>query len=284
MTRKFTRLFVILILFITLQDCSLLFNKVGGNFKGNPQALQSNISKKARNLIEEAFNGLNKNSIIDFHTHIIGLNTHNSGTFVNPAMQSIWHPIRNLRYQVYLNAAGISDVSLADSLYLDRFTQLIKAIPGHGKYAIMAFDKHYKKDGTVDSSLTEFYTPNTYIFELTEQYPELFIPVISVHPYRKDAIQALEKWAAKGAHFVKWLPNAMGMNASDSSIIPFYKTMVKHNMVLISHTGEEKAIEAKEWQKLGNPLLFRLPLDLGVTVVMAHCASLGKSADLDSEG
>jgi mannonate dehydratase len=38
---------------------------------------------------------------------------------------------------------------------------------------------------------------------------------------------------------------------------------------------------AQEDQKLGNPLLFRRPLDMGVKVVMAHCASLGKNEDLD---
>lgn len=53
-------------------------------------------------------------------------------------------------------------------------------------------------------------------------------------------------------------------------------------MILLTHVGEEQAVEAEEDQKLGNPLLFRRPLDLGVKVVMAHCASLGKDEDLDN--
>ena len=35
-------------------------------------------------------------------------------------------------------------------------------------------------------------------------------------------------------------------------------------------------------QDLGNPLRLRIPLDLGVRVVVAHCASLGDAPDTDS--
>ncbi len=278
------KLALLQIIILQFFSCSLLINRIGGSFEGEPEAMQSQISKKAKQLINNTFNKIDKNKLLDFHIHVVGLNTHNSGTFVNPDIQSLWHPIRNLRYNVYLSAAGITKQELADSLYIERLVRLVRAIPNHGKYAIMAFDKHYRDDGSIDTSLTEFYTPNEYVFELSEEYPDLFKPVISVHPYRKDAIQELEKWAKKGARIVKWLPNAMGINAANPDLIPFYNTMLKYNMVLISHTGEEKAVEAEKSQKLGNPLLFRLPLDLGLKVVLAHCASLGKGEDLDSPG
>ena len=51
--------------------------------------------------------------------------------------------------------------------------------------------------------------------------------------------------------------------------------------MLLSHGGEEKAVEAEEDQKLGNPLLLRRPLDAGVKVIVAHCAGLGDNEDLD---
>jgi len=50
---------------------------------------------------------------------------------------------------------------------------------------------------------------------------------------------------------------------------------------LLSHGGEEKAVEAEEDQKLGNPLLLRRALDHGVRVIVAHCAGLGTNEDLD---
>ena len=104
-----------------------------------------------------------------------------------------------------------------------------------------------------------------------------------MNPYRPDAIAELEKWAARGARVVKWLPNAMGINPSDPQCDPFYQKMKELNLVLLSHGGEEKAVEAEEDQKLGNPLLLRRPLDHGVKVIVAHCAGLGTNEDLDDK-
>lgn len=108
------------------------------------------------------------------------------------------------------------------------------------------------------------------------------MPVISVHPYRADALQELEKWAKAGVKYVKWLPNAMGMDPANPVIVPFYRKMKEHQMILLSHAGEEQAVEAEEDQRLGNPLLLRKPLDLGLRVIIAHAASLGACEDLDS--
>ena len=127
------------------------------------------------------------------------------------------------------------------------------------------------------------YVPNEYVFELAERHPELFVPNISVNPYRPDALAELEKWAKRGARVVKWLPNAMGIDPSDPECDPFYEKMKELDLILLSHGGEEKAVEAEEDQKLGNPLLLRRALDHGVKVIVAHCAGLGTNEDLDSK-
>jgi predicted TIM-barrel fold metal-dependent hydrolase len=121
------------------------------------------------------------------------------------------------------------------------------------------------------------------VFELAERHPELFVPNISVNPYRPDAIDELEKWARRGARVVKWLPNAMGIDPSDAQCDPFYEKMRELDLILLSHGGEEKAVEAEEDQKLGNPLLLRRALDHGIKVIVAHCAGLGSNEDLDSK-
>jgi mannonate dehydratase len=48
------------------------------------------------------------------------------------------------------------------------------------------------------------------------------------------------------------------------------------------HVGEEQAVEGAGRGELGNPLQLRHPLDAGVRVIAAHCASLGVSPDLDA--
>jgi predicted TIM-barrel fold metal-dependent hydrolase len=105
---------------------------------------------------------------------------------------------------------------------------------------------------------------------------------MSVHPYRADALQQLEHWAGKGVRLIKWLPNAMGIDPADPKCLPYYRKMKELNLVLLTHAGEEKAVEAEEEQKYGNPLRLRAALNEGVKVIIAHCASLGENADLDN--
>ncbi|MDG4544357.1 MAG: alpha/beta fold hydrolase [Rickettsiales bacterium] len=260
-----------------------IIDAVGGNFKGSPDNLEQNISDGAKALIKDAFSDIPQNELRDYHTHIIGLDK-DKGAYVNPAMLTWSNPIKRLKTSVYLSGADINNIKNGSNEYIERLISLIRNIDNHGKFHILAFDHHYNKDGSINYKKSEFYTSNEYIFKLTEKYPDIFIPVISVHPYRKDALQELEKWAEKGAKWVKWLPNAHGINPSDEDITEYYQLMKKYGMTLLTHVGEEQAVEADEDQSLGNPLLFRKPLDIGVRVVMAHCASLGKDKDLDNPG
>ena len=110
-----------------------------------------------------------------------------------------------------------------------------------------------------------------------------FEPVISIHPYRKDALSKLNMWGKKGVRFVKWLPNAMGIDPAHEKSIEFYKVMKKYNMTLITHTGEERAVESEAFQKFGNPLRLRAALDMNLKVIMAHMASLGPCVDYDNK-
>ena len=63
----------------------------------------------------------------------------------------------------------------------------------------------------------------------------------------------------------------------------FEQHLVEHGIALLTHAGEEQAVEAEEDQELGNPLRLRRALDAGVQVIVAHCASLGTGLDLDEE-
>ncbi len=275
-------LIAVLLLIFPL-GASPFIEMVGGNFKGSPDELNQQISNGAKQLIAKAFKGIPKDSLRDHHTHIVGTDE-TQGTSVNPKMLSWRHPIHRIKTNVYLSGAKVDDLSNANEQYIERLVSLVRAIPNHGKYHILAFDHHYNKDGSINTEKSEFYTANDHIFNLSEKYPDLFVPVISVHPYRKDALGELTKWAEKGVRWVKWLPNAHGIDASNPLLDEYYAIMKKYNMILLTHVGEEQAVEAEEDQMLGNPLLFRRPLNIGVRVVMAHCASLGEDEDLDHPG
>src|SRR5215216_2402269 len=259
-----------------------LIHSIGGAFTRRPEELAQKLSVKASDLVKRAFDAIDPHRLIDHHVHVAGLGA--GGTFVNQKMRTWAHPFHRLKFKVYMSSAGATDEDRADTQLVERLANLVKHIRGHGKHRLLAFDKHYRSDGSVNLDKTEFYVPNEYVFELAERHPGLFIPNISVNPYRPDAIAELEKWARRGARVVKWLPNAMGIDPSDPKCDPFYQKMKELDLILLSHGGEEKAVEAEEDQKLGNPLLLRRALDHGVKVIVAHCAGLGTNKDLDSKG
>jgi uncharacterized protein len=261
-----------------------LVHFIGGAFKHQPEDLQDKVGSKAGDLIKRAFDDIDPARLVDHHTHIAGIGTGSSGAFINPKMRTWTHPFHHLKFKVYLSAAGVADVAHADTQLVNRLVNLIKHTPNHGKHRLLAFDRNYTPAGTPVLEKTEFYVPNDYVFALAEQYPDLFVPTISVNPYPPDALEELERCARRGARMLKWLPNAMGINPADPKCDRFYQKMKELNLVLLSHGGEEKAVEADEDQKLGNPLLLRRALDHGVKVIVAHCAGLGENEDLDDPG
>ncbi|HET9404939.1 MAG TPA: amidohydrolase family protein, partial [Burkholderiales bacterium] len=80
---------------------------------------------------------------------------------------------------------------------------------------------------------------------------------------------------------VKWLPAAMGIDPASPRCDAFYAELKRLDLPLITHAGMERAVRVAGRQHLGNPLLLRRPLEHGVRVVVAHCASMGEDVDLD---
>jgi len=259
-----------------------LLHLIGGASSSRPDQLKDGLSTPTADLVKRAFEDIDPERLVDYHTHLVGVGAGGTGNLLNPSMRSPGrHPIKYLKFSVYRSGCGIKDMGNADREFVLRLADQVRHIEHHGKYRLLAFDKNYNPDGTVNLDKTEFYTSNEYVFKITSEFPDLFVPTMSVHPYRLDALEELEKWALRGVKLIKWLPNAMGINPADPKCDPFYQKMKELELVLLSHTGEEKAVEAEEDQLLGNPLHLRRPLDHGVKVIAAHCAGLGENPDLD---
>lgn len=277
----FKKQFIIIVIFM-LSACTWS----GGDFEYDPEQLESNLSDGARLLMEKAFEDVDPENLVDYHVHIVGLSPKLYGTFVNKGWQSFFSdPQGYIQFSVYKTASAIDDEEKADAQYMERLSKLIKYQPGKGQYGIMAFDYFHTKNGHADEEMTTFRVPNAYAYMLAEGNKEQFFPIISIHPYREDALRDLQFYADKGIRYIKWLPNSMGINPSSKEksqeLTAFYQIMKDNNMVLISHTGDEKATHAEAYQHLGNPAYLKMPLDMGVKVVMAHVASLGKCKDIE---
>ncbi len=240
------------------------------------------LSANAQALIAKAWQGLDPSKVLDAHVHVVGLGRGETGCRVGERLTSPTNPGEYFKYTLFMSAAGVTDERRADQQYIGRLAELVRTQTPHGRLLLFAFDQAYGEDGLPRPDESEFYTPNDYVTALAKASPELFVACASVHPYRADAIEALEKAVEQGAVAVKWLPNSMGIDPSSPRCDPFYEAMARLRIPLISHAGEEKAVHAEEKQRFGNPLLLRRALSKGVTVAVAHCASLGSNPDLDA--
>jgi predicted TIM-barrel fold metal-dependent hydrolase len=271
------------LLTIMLSTTGCLIDRIGGAFSKQPDEFERGASPAAKKLVDQAYEGIDPARLVDFHTHVLAIGTSVKDAFVNPRMREGVN-LDRLKFLIYASAANVKNIDNADQEYAARLVHLARASKHAGQYRILAFDKHYNSDGSVNLAKTNMYVPNRYVVELARTHPDIFSPVISVHPYRWDALLELEKWAEAGVRYVKWLPNAMGMDPASPALEPFYRKLKQHNMILLSHAGEEQAVEAEEDQRLGNPLRLRKPLDMGVRVIIAHAASLGECDDFDNGG
>ena len=74
-----------------------------------------------------------------------------------------------------------------------------------------------------------------------------------------------------GVKFIKWLPNSMRIDPSRPQLDAYYDKVKELDMTILTHVGEERAVEGDQFQKLGNPLLYRKPLDKGVKLLWLCC-------------
>jgi len=158
-----------------------------------------------------------------------------------------------------------------------------EAMPPGFHTLLFAFDWARDEAGNPVRDRSTFYVPDDYAAALAARHPDRFQWAASIHPYDPAARDRLDAAVARGARAVKWLPSAQGMDPASAQCDRFYSKLVDLRMPLITHAGDERAVQGFG-EDLGNPLRLRRPLDAGVRVVIAHCASLGIGRDLDDGG
>ena len=242
---------------------------------GMPDALRNH------ELVRAAWDGIDPAHYWDCHTHLLGVGDGNGGAWINPHLRSLLHPVKRIQFAFYLNAACVTQDQNIDDQFVTRLRMLLEELPAGAKAMLLAFDYYHDEDGRPDLQRSTFHTPNDYVARLAQLVPERVEWIASIHPYRPDAVEALNSAVAGGARAVKWLPPAMAIDPASPRCDAFYAALARHQIPLLTHAGHEHAVDAAQLQRLGNPLLLRRALDHGVRVIIAHCASLGESADLD---
>lgn len=205
--------------------------------------------------------------IIDIHVHLIGLNAQN-GCFVSPKLSSgvVFHL---LTYSLGLRGLTRDEI---DHAYHEQLVDWVHECDVDA-VGLLALDAVYDSNGRFDEKRTQIYVPNDYCFEVCSVSDQV-LPIPSINPQRRDALDELERVSELGAVALKALPNSQDFDPANPDYIPFWRRVAELEIPLLTHTSFEHTIPAinQEW---GNPDRLRGPLDQGVKVIAAHCASSG---------
>ncbi len=218
---------------------------------------------------------MNDSKPIDMHVHIVGNGTGGTGCWLRVRG---WHrPLAALM----LRHIGLPSSAMAgdlDRLYVERLLEWVRD-SSLGAVVILAQDWVYDERGHVLQEAGSFHVPNEYVLKLAREHPE-FLPAISIHPARPDALEELERCLAGGAVMMKCLPNCQNIDCNDRRFARFWERMAQARLPLLAHTGGEHTVPVVR-PEFADPRILTLPLECGVTVIAAHCGT--KSGVRDPE-
>ncbi len=233
-------------------------------------------------LVLGAFEGLDASRLVDVHAHLLGTGDSGSGCSVHPSMGQWWRPLEVLRKKAILNAACVGeDAGSVDGQYVRRLHQLAQDFPAGARWWLFAFAHAADDEGRERADWSTFHVPDAYAAQIAGENAARFDWVASIHPYRDDALEQLQRAIEQGARAVKWLPSAMNIDPESPRCRPFYDALARARLPLIVHCGEEAAAPGARQGAFGNPLKIRAPLAAGVAVIVAHAASLGHALNTD---
>jgi len=204
---------------------------------------------------------------IDAHVHIVGNGSSGSGCWVRTRLHQ-W-PLQALM----VRHIGLPVSALKgdlDRLYVAKLLDWIRA-SSLDAAVILAQEQVYSDDGKLLPHLGTAYVPNQYVLDLARQH-RAFLPAVSIHPARPDALEELDRAIAGGAVMMKCLPNCQNIDCRDRRFTPFWERMAAAGLPLLAHTGGEHTLQVIR-PEYADPRTLDWPLQCGVTVIAAHSGS-----------
>src|SRR5579864_6473118 len=142
--------------------------------------------------------GLSDQKPVDAHVHVVGNGSGGSGCWLR------LNPWRRPMAAVMLRHIGLASAALQgdlERLYVERLLELVRG-SSLGAVVILAQEQVYDDQGRVVPDGGSFYVPNDYVLDLARKHAE-FLPAISIHPARQDALEELQRCLAGGAVMMK---------------------------------------------------------------------------------
>lgn len=208
---------------------------------------------------------VNRYPVVDMHVHLFGVLEKN-GCWISSTQREHWtHPFLTRLLRIH-------DAPDQDEAYVQTLVRMLRA-SSLQKAVLQAWDGRIDPHGRVDRTrTTSLLVPNDYLFAIVRRFPDLFIPCASIHPYRADAIDELNRCADLGARMVKIHPPTMDADPAKPCLKNFYRTCRQRNIVVMVHTGHEHAADIVGLHNC-DPLKLELPLEEGCTVIAAHAGT-----------
>lgn len=202
----------------------------------------------------------------DCHVHLVGNGLSGSGCWLK--VPGGWH-----RFLAEFMRRGVGlptrlDAPEFDSAYVANLVALVRGA-GLDHALLLAQDEVYADDGR-KIDFGSFHVPNDYLFEVCRAHPE-FVPAVSVHPGRPDALAELERCLDRGARALKLLPNCQNVDCASPRYEAFWRRMAEAKLPFLCHTGGEMTVPVMR-REFQDPRILRRPLELGVKVIAAHAS------------
>ena len=156
---------------------------------------------------------------IDCHVHLVGDGSSDSGCWFR--LDTLYH---RLQARFMLKGLGIDPKHLRgelDDAYVEALASHVRSSTLDA-VVLLAQDIPYDDAGNPVPEKGGFYVPNEYLFQIIEKYPDLFIPAVSIHPGRRDAMEELERCIDRGARVLKLLPNCLNIDCASERFRPFW--------------------------------------------------------------
>ncbi|RYD31443.1 MAG: hypothetical protein EOP86_17905, partial [Verrucomicrobiaceae bacterium] len=211
---------------------------------------------------------------VDMHVHVVGNGRAGSGCWLKLSKPRQWMADFMLR-QLGLRTRW--DAPEFDAAYVDLLVRWL-ASSSLSHLVILAHEEVYHENGE-RLDFGSLHVPNRHVLDLAAAHPG-FLPAVSIHPARADAMDELDGCVAQGAVMLKILPNCHNIDCSRPAYRRFWERLAQVGLPLLAHTGGEHTVPQYH-PAHASPAGLQLPLECGVNVIAAHCATKSGLGDPD---
>jgi hypothetical protein len=231
---------------------------------------------------------------IDLHCHVVGKGSDirriNGEVYFNADDNSHW--LTGLLY--HLVEMGLKDLradlnrdgTISTDEYLSLLYRLLADSEEIDGMVLLALDAVYAcGGGEPDTERTDLWVSNTFLSEQVKALNEKLVREgkqgkrfffgASVSPNRKDWERELDFVVNRTeAVLIKLIPSTQHIDISSERHRDYYRALAAHGIPLLCHAGPEYSFpEGIRMAHLDNFRFLRRPLEAGVTVIAAHCAT-----------